>query len=696
MSSPGATDAGRLNAEGNAHADAGRVGEAVACYRRAIELDPSNSDTWNNLGIAYAIAAQPAEAVPSFRRALELDPGNAQAWNNLGLALHTLGQLDEALAAYGEALRRRPNYVRAWINSARAHEARQSPAEAARCYEQALALDPRQSDARFALANLKLAAGRFESAIAGYRELLTLVPDHAPALHNLGCAEVARGELESAIAHLRRAIALGHATPEAWHNLGAALLSLGKPAEAEASYRESLARRPDNADTHAGLGLALAQQDRLRAARESYEQALQLAPGHIEAHMNLASVLRDSGRFDESLAHYRAAIAQGPAGAKAWSNYLFALNYHPTLTAREIAAEHRRWGEQQGSTPADFGSLPITGTSTRLRIGYVSPDFRAHAVATFMEQVLAHHDPAAVETFCYAELGPNEEDETTERLRGLAGHWRSTRGVGDPEVARQIRADGIDVLVDLAGHTAGNRLGVFACRAAPAQATWLGYVNGTGLPAMDWRITDRHADPEGAEALYVEKLARLPDAFFCYTPPDAPPVAPAPALATGQVSFGSFNRYSKINARVLDAWAAILARVPGSRLLLQCGSFGEPEVRNEIGAEFARRGVDPKRLLLRPSAGFADYLAAHHEVDIVLDSFPHAGHTVTCHALWMGVPVVTLAGDRYAARMGADTARLGTLRAGLRQRFQASALCDPARFTRGLEAACRRMRDEAG
>jgi predicted O-linked N-acetylglucosamine transferase (SPINDLY family) len=356
----------------------------------------------------------------------------------------------------------------------------------------------------------------------------------------------------------------------------------------------------------------------------------------------------------------------------------------------------------------------------RLRLGYLSPDFNHHAVAYFIEPVLAAHDRTRVEVFCYASVAV--PDRFTDRLRGLAEHWRDIARLDDDAAAALIRADNLDLLIDLAGHSARHRLLVLARRPAPVQATWIGYPNTTGLDAIDYRITDAVSDPVGqTEAWHSEKLVRLPANFSCYRPDDdAPAVNNLPAAAAGAVTFGCFNQFAKVTPEVIALWARLLAKLPGSRLLLKSRGLGDPGVAARVQAAFAAAGVGPARLILNgDELSVADHLGLYHKVDIALDPFPYNGTTTTCEALWMGVPVVTLAGSTHVSRVGAsllthaglagwiaatpddyvaravaavrDLPALAALRRGLREQVRTSPLCDAVRFTRGFEAACEAM-----
>ena len=397
------------------------------------------------------------------------------------------------------------------------------------------------------------------------------------------------------------------------------------------------------------------------------------------------------------------------------------LNYTDTLTPDSLFAEHARLGAQlEAMSPSGDMSIRHGDRGQRLRIGYVSPDFRKHSVAYFLEPLLRAHNKNSVEVFCYAEV--LRPDVVTDRFKSLADGWLFTVGMSAENLTRRIREDGINILVDLAGHTAKNRLSVFTCKSAPVQVTWLGYPNTTGLRSIDYRLVDAVTDPHGeADALAVETLVRLPDGFLCYDPPDeAPKPTPPPCANGAAITFGSFNNPAKLSAMTLDAWAAILGQLPNARLLLKGKPFADQVTRELFLDRFAQRGVATKRIeLMAWVPNTTSHLAAYQEVDISLDPFPYNGTTTTCEALWMGVPVVALSGNRHASRVGASLLRrlnldeliardageyvqiavnladqrdrLADLRRRLRPRMTASPLCDAPAFARHMEAVYRRM-----
>jgi predicted O-linked N-acetylglucosamine transferase (SPINDLY family) len=460
---------------------------------------------------------------------------------------------------------------------------------------------------------------------------------------------------------------------------------------------------------------------RLGEALASYNRAIALKPGYAEAYDNRGVMLAELMRLDEALASYERAIALKPDFAEAHSNLLFSLNYDSKLTPDRLFEAHLEWNERYGRrVPHPVAHANERDAGRRLRIGYLSPDFRSHSVAHFVEPLLKNHNRQAVEVFCYAEV--IRPDAVTGHLQSFADHWRVTIGLSDNELAERIRTDAIDILVDLAGHAGHNRLPVFARKPAPIQVTWLGYPNTTGLDAMDYRLVDAVTDPPGeSDALASETLVRLEGGFLCYGGlKDAPAPATPPSLQSGTITFGSFNNPTKMSSATLDAWSSLLVRLPTARLLLKGGPFTDTTARALCLARLRERGVAPERVEMLPWLDdAAAHQAAYNRVDIALDPFPYNGTTTTCEALWMGVPVVTLRGDRHAGRVGASLLdqigltefvansveeyvgialtlarngeRLEELRHSLRPRIAASRLCDGPAFARKIEAVFRNV-----
>jgi predicted O-linked N-acetylglucosamine transferase (SPINDLY family) len=569
----------------------------------------------------------------------------------------------------------------------------------------------------FQLANVSAMQGKTDEAVTYFERTLALRPDYAEAHTNLGNVFLAQGRIDRAVVHFERALSF---MPDAriHHNLGIAYALQRKLDRAVDQHERALALRPDYAEAHNGLGLALMSQWKMDQAVKHFQRAVALQPDFPEAHNNLGLALGLLGKTEQAVALYERALALRPGYTEAHSNLLLALNYVAASDPVAVYTSHRNYAKRQEaalavSVPAHVNDRTF---ERRLKIGYVSADFRRHSVAHFIEPVLEHRDRDRFEVFCYYSYP--HEDEITQRLKSRADCWRCIFNLSDEIAARQIRADQIDILIDLNGHTSSNRLPVFARKPAPIQVTWLGYPNTTGLAAMDYRLTDDFADPVGmTEHLYSEKLVRLPQCFSCYQPPaEAPEVSSLPARENGYITFGSFNNLAKITPEVMSVWARILQAIPDSRLILKYLSLDVMAVQQSVRKEFMELGIAPERLeLLGRDHSQGDHLWRYRDVDIGLDTFPYNGTTTTCDALWMGVPVVTLAGRTHAGRVGvsqmnnlglteligttpqeyiaaalrlaSDLDRLYALRKELRARMAASPLMDGPHFTKNLEQA---------
>jgi len=687
--------------------------EAEAAYRESLRRAP-HAGTSNNLGVVLLEPGRLEDAAAAFRDALLLQQDFAEAHNNLGLALAELGRPDEAADHYRQAVRLKPDYAVAHHNLGKALASLGKTPEAEGHFREAIRLRPDYAPAHFHLGNLLRAEARRDEAIDAYREGLQADPrDHR--MHNeLGVTLLDRARFAEAAACFHEAVRLKPDSAPAYNNLGLALLEQGRHEDARVRLGQSLFLNPDAVEAQYNLGRVLAEQGLHDEALGCFERAVQFKPDAVGALNNLGNAYKDQGRLDEAVARYRQALALDPHNAPVHSNLLFALLYHPGLDPDVVFRAHQEYGRRHppiaAAPPAPPPDQPLAGR--RLRVGYVSPDFRGHIVASYSEQVLAAHDRGRFEVFCYAEV--RRPDAVTERIRALAEHWRPLAGLSDAEAAGLIRRDGIDLLIDLAGHSAGNRLPLFALRPAPVQATHFGYPATTGLDAVDYRITDAHCDPPGrTDRWYTEELVRLPGVQWCYRAGTALAVGPLPASSAGHVTFGCFNNLAKVTDEVLALWSRILAALPDARMRLTtaAGAAGDRRVLDA----FARHGIDPGRVTPVPRRPTEEYFRLYQGVDVCLDPFPFTGCFTTADALWMGAPVVTLAGptcvsrqglsalrlvgleeliaetaDAYvgaAIRLGRDLPRLSACRSGLRERLRQSPLMDPAGFTRRLEAA---------
>lgn len=560
-------------------------------------------------------------------------------------------------------------------------------------------------------------AGRLEEAIAAYRALLADAPAFARAWNNFGLCLRLTGRSAEAEAAFRTAVSHAPDLVAAWINLASMQEEGRRIPEAVESLRRALALDPGSREARNNAGQLLSELGQFCAAEEQFRAGLASHPADAGLSFNLGLTLTREGRIDDAVACIRTASQAEPDSRMAASAILMTLNYADHVPPSRMRDEHDRIARylEAGVVPA----TPARRTRDRsgpLKVGYFSADLGYHVVSFFMEPVLASHDPEAVDVHCY--YAGVKEDAQCEKLKGFGVRWRSIAALDEESLHRAVLADGLDVAVDLSGHTGGNRLAVFARRVAPVQVTWLGYPNTTGLAAMDYRLTDAWADPPGmTEAWHSERLWRLADGFLVYRPrPEAPDVNPTPCRTNGYITFGCFNNFAKVSPTTLRLWAGVLNAVPDARVLVKSKGLDEPAFAATVRDRFAQAGGDVSRLLLEgQQAAFENHLSRYGAVDIALDTYPYGGTTTTCEALWMGVPVVTLAGEVHAARVGAsllnrigrpewiaaseadfiriagDLARshasLDEIRADLRPRMAASTLTDAAAFTRGLEAA---------
>jgi predicted O-linked N-acetylglucosamine transferase (SPINDLY family) len=588
-------------------------------------------------------------------------------------------------------------------------------------YSDILCMYPDNHEVRFNLARVYRNSGRDEEAISLLRNIPQQSCFYPDALFQCGMILVSRRDFTGGVDCFTRILELNDNQIESHNNLALCLMELSRLEEAYRHFSRAIELAPGKAETFNNLGNLFARCWRLGESREQYQRAIALKPDYAEAYNNLGRIANFEGRLADAVELYRTALKLRPSYRAAADNLLFALNYADTYSPEQVRDEHLRLAYVYNGYGAANTSplLRQRRQDNKIRVGYVSADFKSHSVGFFIEPVLNSHNKDDFNIFCYDQAAV--PDATTARLMKSGWAWRTVYGLTDSEMADQVRADAIDILVDLSGHSDGNRMGVFAQRPAPVQVTWLGYPNTTGLMQIDYRFTDELADPPGmTDHLYSESLVRLPRSFLCYGPPaSAPEVALLPG---GPLTFCCFNNFPKISETVLRLWARILHAVPDSKLLLKSGPLGDPEVRSRLAGRFADLGIEQSRLVL---VGFAlsreEHLRRYGACHVALDTYPYNGTTTTCEALWMGVPVVTMAGPTHASRVGVSLLenaglpeliaqntdqyvnvavtlanapeRLLNYRHSLREQLSRSQLMDATAFTAGLEQAYRRMFD---
>ncbi|MEP6670408.1 MAG: tetratricopeptide repeat protein [Chthoniobacter sp.] len=700
------------------HHEAGRLAEAGTIYRQILAVQPDHAEAHHLLGVIAHHEGREEAAVELIGRSIRLGWKTGAAFSNLGEAYRGMGRLEEAITAYRDALQLHPDHAAAHYNLGLALHSQGQWGDAITAFRRAIELGAVHADAQSNLGASLAKQGQLAEAVAAYRGALRLRPDAAESYFNLGVVLTQRGEIEDAIAAYRSAIRLGPEFAEAQQNLGAALIDQGQSEAAIVALHRALELKPEYVEAQYNLGNALRDQERLDDAVEAFRRAIELQPDYLGAQNNLGNIYKELGRLEEAVAAFRRASECPGADAAVQSNLIMALNYLPGIDAQVIAEEQARWNRRFGDTVGGF-ILPHANDrdlKRRLRVGYVSPDLRDHTLGRNLRPLFRAHDRENFAIFCYANVA--HPDNITAEFRGLVDQWRDTVGMSDEALVEMIRRDGIDVLVDLALHTAGNRLPVFAREPAPVQVSFAGYPGSTGLEKIRCRISDFNLE-EGSMADEDErrKGVFLIRTFWCYDPCGLDLATnDLPAGERGFVTFGSLNHFAKVNDAVLRVWGRVLRAVAGSKLILLCP---EGSSRRGVVERLGTEGVAVERVEFIERRSRKEYLEMYQRMDVMLDSFPYGGHTTSLDALWMGVPVVTLAGRQIVSRAGlsqlsnlelrelvafsedeyvriatelaGDLPRLGRLRATLRTRMEKSLLMDGKLFARGIELSFRAM-----
>jgi protein O-GlcNAc transferase len=569
------------------------------------------------------------------------------------------------------------------------------------------------ADKAFALALERHRAARLAEAERGYRAILQREPQHADSLHMLGVIALQTRNLASALELVQRAAALRPDAAACRNTLGQILERLGRDDEAAGCYAAGIELDPGYAEVYNNLGYLRARQDRLTEAESLYRKAIDLDPLYAEPHSNRGNLQKDLGELDAAIASYRRAVLLRPDLSALHSNLLLTLHYHPGYSPADLLREHRAWAERHVAPLAALRRPHENAREPdrRLRIGYVSPDFREHPVARFMLPIFTEHDRGQVEVFAYSDV--TTADPVTRLIRDRVDHWRDVGTLRDEQLADLVRADEIDILVDLAAHSGRNRLLAFARKPAPVQVTYLAYCSTTGVDAIDYRVTDRFLDPPDEPSHYTETSISLPHCYWCYS---APPLGGPPATQRGDgpPTFGCLNNFPKVSDLTLRLWMRLLLRVPDARLLVYARTQAH---RDRMRGALREAGVAEARAEFVGRQSLADYLQSYREIDVALDPHPYGGGTTTCDALWMGVPVVSFAGRTAVSRAGStlltnvglphliarseeqyvelaaglirDESELAVLRRTLRRRLESSPIMNAAQFTRDFEAAMR-------
>jgi len=728
----------------------GHPDTALVLLERAVAAAPAEPRHLFGVGQALQALGRPADAAIVYRRVLHLDPHSADAHFSLGMALQSQGLYAEAARAYELASQSQPDHFAALNNLGLCHQRCGAFAQAVTAYERALALRPRESGAMANLGTVLQAVGRIDEAVEILRAAAAIDPAAPSHALNLGIALCRRRDFAAAQAVLRDVLEKSPNCAEGAFNLGYALHGQGRPREAARCYRHAIALQPGYADALVNLGNIHRECGEYDEAASAYDAAIRANPGSIIAlnnagcllrmlgrfeeaedllrrglrldpknpalHDNLGSVLKDVGDLGAAIDSFRKSLELEPNNAATHSNLAYALSFQ-SVAAQPILDECLRWNRRFGDElrHEPFSREGGRALQRRLRIGYVSADFREHCQTLFTIPLLSQHDHAAFEIFCYASV--ERPDAHTHRVAACADVWRDVRHLDDAALAATIRDDGIDILVDLTMHMARGRPGTFARRAAPVQIAWLAYPGTTGIGAMDYRITDPRLDPAGCESHYSERSIHLPDSFWCYDPLTTEPLVNAlPALERGYPTLGCLNNPCKLTDATFKLWSGVMQALPDARLLL-LAPVGRH--RSNLLRRLEAHDIAGTRVDFIPYRPRIDYLRSYHDIDIGLDTVPYNGHTTSLDSLWMGVPTVTRVGQTCVGRGGLsqlfqldlrelaaqtdqayidaavalarDLPRLAELRRQLRLRMERSPLMDAARFARHMEAAYRRV-----
>lgn len=700
-----------------AHYHSGRMDAAAEACRTVLKSAPRSADAYHLLGIIAHRSGRMQEAVGHVESAISIDGQQAEYRNTLGAIERASGQMDAAMASFRAALAIDPRNAQAAANLGNALAQTGNFAEAARNYRLALALVPNAAGIHNNLGNVLRELGDFASAIASFETAISLAPDYIEARTNLGYTLVASGAAEKAVQAYEDVLQRSPDYLPALLNLGNVLRDLGEFQRALAAYETAAATAPGHPVALHNLAAMLDRLGRYDEALQASAKCLGLDPDFYEGLCTRGDILRHLGRPAEAVATYEMALALRPENSRPLGEIATLQNYLEHATAQSTLQKARRYADTLGEYPVGpFGN--VRDRSKRLRVAFVSGDFRDHAVAEFLGAVVDNIDPGQVEVIAYRTLAV--EDARTLELRRKMREWRDVFDLDDDKAATLVRADQIDILVDLSGFTDGKRLGIFARKPAPVQFGWLGYSGTTGLAAMDYILADQWTAPRGSEGEFREQVWRLPDSYICYGRRSAPPVSELPALRQGHITFGSFNNLAKLSEETLLTWAQILEAIPDSRLILKGSGFTNAPRNKEIAAKLQSVGVNAARFtLLDRVPDRAAHLALYDQIDIGLDPFPYNGTTTTCEALWMGVPVLTKQGSKFVARVGeslmqtigmpdwvaadredyvaraarlaADFEGLAAVRSSLRDKFAASPLGDGPRFGQSFEVALREM-----
>ncbi|MCM2565340.1 tetratricopeptide repeat protein [Janthinobacterium kumbetense] len=696
---------------------AGQHAQMEAACRQLLASYPDSPFGWSVLGTALQL--QGKDALATLQRTVELTPHDAQAHGHLGNAWQTAGKLDAARDCYLRALEIEPAFAEAHCNLGNLLQAENRLDEAVASYRRALALKPDYALAAFNLGNALLRQKQFGAAADSFRAATLALPDDAEAHNRLGQALHENKNVQDAVRSFQRALQIKPDYRAARNNLVAAYLALKQYQDVLTCLNTAMESEPDDEELHFHLGNVMRTMGKSKEALAAFQRALEIKPDYAAAEINLCSLLHAEGHLEEAIASGYRARTVAPHIPESHSGLLFCLSHSIDIDAQRLFEEHCRFGDafdhpSTAGTAEGQGFHNDNNPARRIRVGFVSGDFNSHVVSNFVVPVIAHLS-ASPGLSLYAYYNNTLEDAVTQRLRGYFPHWQNIIEVSDSNLQEKVREDGIDILVDLSSHTAFNRLTAFGRKLAPIQVSWIAYPGTTGLKTMDYYLTDPQFDVD--EKYFTEKVVLLPASVPFLPSSDSPELVRAPALGNGYLTFGSFNRLSKLNPGVIARWAKLLRALPEAKMHL--AAMQKDSDIATLQAWFAQEGIAADRLTFHGRTHLGGYLALHQQIDLCLDTFPYTGGTTTLHALWMGVPTLTLKGTSVPSHAGAcilqhvgldafiatddddfvrkgiflsnNIMQLAVLRADLRNRMQESALADSRAIAHNMEQAFRTM-----
>lgn len=699
-----------------AYQQAGELDRAKAIYLNVLSLDPENPDAWHLLGMTLHAANEHSAAIECLQNANQLTPNHPEILSNMGLVFRAAGELDQSRSCLELAAKLQPGSATIHNNLGTIYLELGSLEAAESRFETALSIEEDFDNAAMNLGNVWQRLGKSRDAEEIYHRVLSRNPGHAAILANLGEALRNQGKWESSVEVLERALEVAPGQMETRLNLGRSLINLRRLSEAESHLEELIGKHPDISKPYHYLGKLKLEERDFENAESLIRRSLEIDPQDMFARSSLGFTLIETGQPQKAEECFREVVRTDPSMSDAHGSLLFLMSSAVNTTPEGLFEETRKWAIAHGNVEAIGEHRNSKQPDRRLKIGYISPDLRNHAVASFFKPVLQSHDAKSFETYCYAELA--SPDDVTEELIAHSEHWCYTKGLSNEQVARRIMDDQIDILVDLAGHTANNRLIALAHRPAPVQVTWIGYPNTTGLESIDYRLTCEVQNPVAESTFHTEELVRMPTGSFCFSrPKNAPDVGNLPAESNGYVTFGSLHRPLKISETARDFWAGVLGGCPDSRLLVFNTRFNDESIE-ELHVGLEKRGISRERVEIQNRFDEGSYLGVYDRIDIGLDVTPWAGGTTTLEALWMGVPVIAYYGDRRSARSTAaimknvghdewiayslkqyvelaknfssDINLLSSVRKNLRQETEAT-IVNAGKFTRELEQTYRTM-----